>query len=319
MSDEDVQTAPDSGHLHDSAVVDTSSGAGGIGGAAAGGPPPVLTVEEQLREEIAQLKQRIERIQKGHKIQTERLYEENQMLIQDLLKAEGEIAALKASGATLTARGDGATPSTGGGILGDGGGGSGGGGRGKKAAADDVDPLLRAGAGDSGESMSLAMVAHDAALSSKVSSAQNLTCVQFSRQPRTASLLVVGGASRLVSLVQWRRSAVLATLELGGPVLCTSFRPASAAAAASAAGGGAAVCHDLVAVGAMDGSLTLVRVTSTLAGGNDVRSASLEVVQKIDLGGQASIGRGASRYIKFAKWSNCGTLLAVSLGQTVVV
>lgn len=324
------QTAPSSGQLSAAHAATAGGNAASGGGAPSENnnniqPPPELTVEEALREEIQLLKQRIVRMQKGHKIQVDQLYEENQMLIQDLLKAEGEIAVLKASGASLASKA-GAMPSAGGSGEKSAGRSSGGAGR------SEVDPLVRMDGGAAGrEKMTLEIVPHDTALSAAVSSEKNLTCVNFSRNSRTASLLVVGGANKIVSLVDWEQSRLLAQVELGGPVLCTSFRPVLGTTSPEV-GASSSDHHphttDLVAVGTMDGSLTILRATTTTtsssagggAGGSVVTSSStLEIVQSINLGGQASIGRGASRYIKFARWSACGTLLAVSLGQTVVL
>ena len=314
------QTAPSSGQLsaahaataggnaHNNSSSSSSSNNNNNNGNNNDQPPPELTVEEALREEIQLLKQRIVRMQKGHKIQVDQLYEENQMLIQDLLKAEGEIAVLKASGASLASKA-GAVPSTGGS-------GERSAGRSSGAGRSEVDPIVRMdGGGAAREKMTLEMVPHDAALSTAVSSEKNLTCVNFSRNSRTASLLVVGGANKIVSLVDWEQSTLLAKVELGGPVLCTSFRPVLGT---SPGVGASDPVTDLVAVGTMDGSLTILRAHTTISSPGSV-AASLEIVQSINLGGQASIGRGASRYIKFARWSACGTLLAVSLGQTVVL
>ena len=279
-----------------------------VGGGAkdAQGPPPELTVEEALREEVKLLKQRIERMKSGHKLQLDRLYEENQMLIQDLLKAEGEIAAYRASGVALESKA-GATPSDGSSSS-----------RSTRPQGDDdsdVDPLIQIGGG-SHEKMTLAMVPHDTALSSSVSSEKNLICANFSRNPRTAAILVVGGANRRLSVVQSESSAVLASIELSGPALCAEFQPPQSTEGEQTGD----TVSDLVAAGSMGGALSLLRITSSFSSTTgEPNAASIELIQSIDLGGQASIGRGASRYIKFAKWNDCGTMLAVSLGRTVIV
>ena len=63
-------------------------------------PPPPLSEVEALKEEVQTLKQRIVRLKQGHQKQIQELYDENQMLIQDLLKAEAELDAFKQSAVT---------------------------------------------------------------------------------------------------------------------------------------------------------------------------------------------------------------------------